>query len=586
MIAESVSQIFNAGRLARMTYATLRRFASIRDGHVLLEAHKGKALIGNPYYLAMHLASTRPEPGLKLICVSDAPFDRTAIRMSRCRPGSFRYLYHLATAEYLVNDTSFPTYFVRRDGQRYLNTWHGTPLKSLGRRAAMGVFANLQNMQRNLMQATHLLVPNLHTESVLVRDFMLTGWRGTLVRCGYPRNDVLYVTRDISPPAPVRIAFMPTWRGTHSGVNEASRRHVSELKSLLAALDATLPESYEVRVKLHPMASSQLDFSTFQRVKAFPSDVETYEFLATCHALVTDYSSVMFDFALTGRPVFLHMPDLEHYREERNFCLGLNELPFQQSRDAEGLASLLGSVTPDASVSLPESFRSKFLDWETGKSAAQVCEAYFNQVAGGNERLAPNESPAHRRAMIFPRSTPSIDDRETLLHLSAELQEAGWEVIVCADANPEAEQALEGFLRETHEITLIPATRGGLLDGASLILGSVLGRLAPRSRHSRRLQERIERLEWRRLFGDLEVDLIIPFAGSVWDRRIRPRPSSAIVLHFALEDVAENLPILQHLGWDAGADTQQFAVRGFGDTQSAISLRDYLLRVASSLAAS
>ena len=78
------------------------------------------------------------------------------------------YLRYLSTAAYLINNTSFPAYFVRRSDQQYLNTWHGTPLKTLGKDVKTAFFEH-RNIARNLLQTTHIIVPNVHTRNALLR---------------------------------------------------------------------------------------------------------------------------------------------------------------------------------------------------------------------------------------------------------------------------------------------------------------------------------------------------------------------------------------------------------------------------------
>lgn len=86
--------------------------------------------------------------------------------------GSRKYQKILATSRYLVNNVSFPTYFIRREGQVYLNTWHGTPLKTLGKKMAMGI-QDMSNMQRNFLHSSYLLHPNRYTMDHMMEDYNL-----------------------------------------------------------------------------------------------------------------------------------------------------------------------------------------------------------------------------------------------------------------------------------------------------------------------------------------------------------------------------------------------------------------------------
>ena len=77
----------------------------------------------------------------------------------------------LASAKYLINDATFPNYWIKKEGQVYINTWHGTPLKAMGRKVHNDVFFG--NVQKNLVNADYLLYPNIFTKDVMIRDYML-----------------------------------------------------------------------------------------------------------------------------------------------------------------------------------------------------------------------------------------------------------------------------------------------------------------------------------------------------------------------------------------------------------------------------
>src|SRR5699024_1125042 len=106
------------------------------------------------------------------------------------RKNSSRYVKQLATAGYLVNNSTFPTYYVRRDDHQYLMTWHGTPFKTLGK--DQPEVLGHSNMTRNLLQASSVLHPNRHTQNALMESCDVAELAtAKSVITGYPRNDAL-----------------------------------------------------------------------------------------------------------------------------------------------------------------------------------------------------------------------------------------------------------------------------------------------------------------------------------------------------------------------------------------------------------
>lgn len=119
---------------------------------------------------------------------------------------------------------------------------------------------------------------------------------------------------------------MPTWRGALGRQNVSILQ--SNLEYIFEELDRRLSDEYVVYVNLHPIERAQIDFSAYHNIHAFPSEYETYEFLNAADMLVTDYSSVFFDFLNTGRKIILYTYDKEAYLEDRGLYRPLESFPF------------------------------------------------------------------------------------------------------------------------------------------------------------------------------------------------------------------------------------------------------------------
>ncbi|EAK3431302.1 CDP-glycerol--glycerophosphate glycerophosphotransferase, partial [Campylobacter jejuni] len=153
--------------------------------------------------------------------------------------GSDLYLKYLASAKYLINNVTFPEYFIRKEEQKYLNTWHGIPIKYLGKKIKSG-FMEHANTQRNFLHATHLIHPNLYTKDILENDYEIKDlFQGQSVLTGYPRVDLsLKQNAKLKQKLGIKesqkvLLYAPTWRG---GLNtqyfdfERLKRDILELK--------------------------------------------------------------------------------------------------------------------------------------------------------------------------------------------------------------------------------------------------------------------------------------------------------------------------------------------------------------------
>lgn len=264
---------------------------------------------------------------------------------------SDEYVRLLASAKYLINDNTFPPCFIKKEGQLYLNTWHGTPLKTLGRRIQNDIA--IGNTLKNFVVSDYLLYPNEFTKDVMIRDYMLENISsGSYVLGGYPRNEVFFddkagerIKEQLGLHGKRIYAFMPTWRGTLAKVG--SDKNNVYLMYQLYELDKQLADDEILYVNFHPLAvhkKNEAEIGALKHIRKFPPNYETYDFLNTADVLITDYSSVFFDFACTRRKIILFPYDKEEYLKDRGTYLDMDSLPFPQVFDVPSLVRELRSA--------------------------------------------------------------------------------------------------------------------------------------------------------------------------------------------------------------------------------------------------
>ena len=341
---------------ARQNYTYYRETLPVDNRMILLESLDGahptgnvaallRELSGNPAFaqFRLYLSGKAAVHETRLEYVKEQKLEGVKVLVSDTE----EYYKVLATAKYLITETGFNQIFMKRPEQVYFNTWHGTPLKTLGKKVKND-HAMLGNLQKNFFEADYLLYPNEFTMNHMVEDYMLANFcKAKILLSGYPRN---YVFHDKELRDKVRtacgftedmqyIGFMPTWRGAMSNINGTGQNE--QLCAYFDELDGRLSAKQVMYVKLHYMNAAGIDLSKYTRIKPFPTEFDGYEFLNALDVLVTDYSSVFFDYALTRNKVILFTYDLEEYIKERGFYFSLDELPFPQVRTVEELAEEL-----------------------------------------------------------------------------------------------------------------------------------------------------------------------------------------------------------------------------------------------------
>ena len=246
-----------------------------------------------------------------------------------------RLWYQLLTeVRVLINNNNFPFYFRKRDGQVYIQTWHGTPLKKLGNDVARTNFSlsywNLMWREAEYWDA--LLAQNDYAAEVLARCF---GFEGRVVAEGYPRNDSL--TRDRMetdrtairsrlgiPQGKTAILYAPTWR---DDAKNASRQYEMVTYLDFEKAKQQLGEDYVLLLRGHHNIAGQRQTSANKFVIDVTEYPEVNDLYTAADILVNDYSSVMFDFCVTGKPIIFLTPDIAQYRDEtRGFYFDLEEM--------------------------------------------------------------------------------------------------------------------------------------------------------------------------------------------------------------------------------------------------------------------
>jgi len=351
---------------------------------VLFESYWGDKVACNP--LAIYRSMVRDERFRDHTFVwvvkadADIPIDvRSECRTVLSTYGSELHVRTLATAGTLINNTSFVDYFTRRDGQRYLNTWHGTPLKTLGKRIGTGV-AEYANVARNLRNTTNIIAPNVHTRDVLVGDYDLDAtYRGAADAAGSPRLDALVVAGAPERQAALdrlglrighgeRVVFYaPTWRGGGENRTIDAESVVQDLTAM-----GSVPGTV-VLYRVHHMVEALVGDIEVPAIKV-PVDIDTYDVLSCVDVMVTDYSSLMFDFLVTGRKVILYTPDLDEYVAERGVYFRPDEVFDDVVRTRSELQEELAQTGPFEPGPKYQEARRRFTAAEDGKAAARCLD--------------------------------------------------------------------------------------------------------------------------------------------------------------------------------------------------------------------
>lgn len=296
------------------------------------------------------------------------------------------YMDVLHNARYVINNSNFPFYYRKRDGQTYIQTWHGTPLKKIGRDIPA---TNLSLSYRQLMEREAgywdvLLAQNKFAAAVLPKAF---GYHGDVLQVGYPRNDAL-----VNSGAQLRrkrarralnladdqlaVLYAPTWRddvSASSGYAMVSYLDYEGVRTTLGKQGT--PTAILLRGHANTIHHAADAPETVIDVTHHP---DINDLILASDLLITDYSSVMFDYCVTGKPILFLTPDLDRYRDvTRGFYLNFEQIaPGPLCRTDQELIAALERLdrTRIDYADRYATFRSTYAGQDDGSAAARVVD--------------------------------------------------------------------------------------------------------------------------------------------------------------------------------------------------------------------
>jgi len=304
---------------------------------------------------------------------------------------------HARCAHWFAN-TVIPWHLDPREGQSYIQAWHGTPLKKLGcdidpamaRNALYSWRQTHRRYRREGERITRLVTASRFASEHLCSAMGLSEPECTakVIEQGYPRNDALArvteesvasIRRRFEIPAGKKVVlYAPTWRDDQ---HASSLGYTLDIGVDFERLRAALGDEYVVLFRAHYLIANRFDF---ERHDGFVRDVsavnDVNDLYAVSDVLVTDYSSVFFDYANLGRPMVFYMYDLDDYANNmRGFYVGVDDLPGPIARSQDELAEALlaaDSPTPELTARYRR-FRERFTYLDDGHASERVLEHVF-----------------------------------------------------------------------------------------------------------------------------------------------------------------------------------------------------------------
>lgn len=367
----------------------------IKKNLIIFESFNGQSVNDNPAAIYKEIKILHPELasnlffGIKGNCFSQVQKDNPDVQL--LKRWSLKWILVMARANYWIFNSRLPLWWHKNAQTVYVQTWHGTPLKKLGldiknvEIPGTSTEKYHQDFKKEAARWNYLIAPNAYSETIFKRAF---GFKNKFIRSGYPRNDVLFTTKQteinslkkrlVGEEVAQVILYAPTWRDDNFIYKGRYRFNLPfDLKEFFEAV----PPHTMLIIRPHYLVKDHIDIRGFEdRVKIL-AETDISQLYLISDLLITDYSSVMFDFANLKRPILFFPYDLKHYAGElRGFYFDyLRQCPGPIVTKRSELYSQLRIFSKNKSFPNYQEqindFEENFLAWEHGNAAKQVIEA-------------------------------------------------------------------------------------------------------------------------------------------------------------------------------------------------------------------
>jgi CDP-glycerol glycerophosphotransferase len=502
---------------------------------VLYESFAGNGALCNPEAIFRELLSAPDMADVRHIWVLTGRGGHAFRSEFRTHPGvtfvrykSAGYWRALATSEYLINNATFPPEFGKRADQVYLNTWHGTPLKHMGYDMPNGAMES-SNTLRNFVSADFLISQNpFMTHRIYETAYKLGGaFQGLVIEEGLPRIDRQYLSEDQVRRARARleadgiplgsreiVLYAPTWRGaSFSSPVDDAQQLIATVKELQRRLG---DDRYIVVLKAHQIVHRFIAAHAEYRGILVSNDIPTNTVLGVSGILVTDYSSIFFDFLATDRPIVFYSPDAAQYATSRGTYFAPEELPGPVFSTVVQVAESIRSTGNDPETaphpSRSADWRQRFAPHDDGSASRRVVDVVFRGLSGAH-RTASLAGQPRTPLLLHLGSMNSNGITTSALNLLRSVDHEAFDVSVIF-GRPSSRQQLANQQRIDPRVRQFH--RAGGMDGgmASHLRRRIAEWFGQREVHSSSIgQRQMWDDEWRRCFGEARFERIADFDG-------------------------------------------------------------------------
>ncbi|NLL73013.1 MAG: CDP-glycerol glycerophosphotransferase family protein [Clostridiales bacterium] len=377
-------------------YKVLTRLLPVNHKVVIFESNVGRNYTGNPRAIYEEMVRQGLDRRYRCYIILEDRSIKIPGSAKKIKRKGFRYFYYFAIAGVWVSDSRLPMYMIKRSETTYIQTWHGTPLKKLAldldaiyMAGESDLLEYKKNFYENVQTWDYLISQNNYSSGIFRKAF---GFDKEILEIGYPRNDMLFHNNNIEELKKIKerlglpldkkvILYAPTWRDNEFHGKE---RYKFNPKLDFSLLMEELENDTVLIVKYHYLVMDQIDWTPYEGfIYSYDMSYDISLLYLVSDMLITDYSSVMFDYSILKRPMLFYCYDLDEYKDSlRGFYFDfIKEAPGPIVKSSSKLIQAIKEYDYNMYRDKYEAFTNKYNHADDGNASGKIVSLISNLIS-------------------------------------------------------------------------------------------------------------------------------------------------------------------------------------------------------------
>ena len=360
----------------------------IKKRQVVFETFEGKNIICNPYYIYNYMQDNFTN--FKYIWISNSKFGTKVRNIKYVTPNSFNYYFLLLVSKVYITNGFPKTYLPFRKKQIVISTWHGGG--AYKRVDMLFPTARLNNSLNYILSSCLEFEKAFHSSLMIDYEKFLP--------YGMPRNDIFFDTKkcliekqkiikelNINSKSFI-VLYAPTFRELYNGTKKPKLNFSLDVDSLRKAIGKRfniqdviiLFRSHSVFINNSNLIEYESSISNSSRLIDVSLHPDVQSLLCASDLLISDYSSIIWDYTFTGKPCFLFVPDLDNYKDSRNFYIPIEKWGFPMARTNLDLCHKIETFNSSNYKKILEQHHKLLGSYENGTATKRFCDFLINKM--------------------------------------------------------------------------------------------------------------------------------------------------------------------------------------------------------------